>query len=135
VLFACGLSAQQLPTAPPESVGISAERLDRMHRGMQAFIDRHDVGGIVTLVAREGKVVDVRAYGFQDVESKKPMRPDTIFRIASMSKPITSVAVMRLYEDGKLLLSDPISKYIQSFKNQTVIAKGEGGTPSTVRAP
>src|SRR4051812_25646156 len=131
VLFACGLSAQQLPTAAPESVGISTERLDRMHRGMQGFIDRHEAGGVVTLIAREGKVVDVRAYGYQDVESKKPMRPDTIFRIASMSKPITSVAVMMLYEDGKLLLTDPISKYIPSFKNQTVIAKGEGGATST----
>jgi CubicO group peptidase (beta-lactamase class C family) len=131
VLLACGISAQQLPTAPPESVGISTERLDRMHRGMQGFIDRREAGGVVTLIAREGKVVDVRAYGFQDVESKKPMRADTIFRIASMSKPITSVAVMMLYEDGKLLLTDPISKYIPSFKNQTVVAKSEGGATST----
>ena len=95
--------------ATPESVGLSSERLERLHRGMQGFVDRHEAGGIVTLVAREGKVVDVYATGFQDVESRTPMRPDTIFRIASMSKPITSVAVMMLYEEGKLLLTDPVS--------------------------
>src|SRR4051812_35935814 len=127
VLFGTGLAAQQLPTATPESVGISTERLERMHKGMQGFIDRKEAGGVVTLVAREGKVVDVKAYGFQDVESKKPMRPDAIFRIASMSKPITSVAVMMLYEDGKLLLSDPVSKFIPSFKTQMVATKDASG--------
>jgi len=79
VFLGRGLAAQQLPTAPPASVGISSERLERMHRGMQAFVDRREVAGIVTLVAREGKIVDVHAVGFQDVESRKPMRADTIF--------------------------------------------------------
>ena len=129
VLLGCGLAAQQLPTAPPPSVGISTERLERMHRGMQAFVDRREVAGIVTLVARDGKIVDVHAVGFQDVESKTPMRADTIFRIASMSKPITSVAVMMLYEEGKLLLTDPIAKYIPSFKNQRV-ATGTSTEPA-----
>src|SRR6266851_512639 len=131
LLFGLGLGAQQpplLPTAAPESVGLSSERLDRMHRGMQAFVERHEAGGIVTLVAREGKVADVHAVGFQDVGSNRPMRPDTIFRIASMSKPITSVAVMMLYEEGKLQLTDPISKYIPTFKNQRVVSTAEGGT-------
>jgi len=129
VFLGRGLAAQQLPTAPPASVGISSERLERMHRGMQAFVDRREVAGIVTLVAREGKIVDVHAVGFQDVESRKPMRADTIFRIASMSKPITSVAVMMLYEEGKLLLTDPISKYIPSFRNQRV-ATGTATEPA-----
>ena len=129
VLLGCGLAAQQLPTAPPPSVGISTERLERMHRGRQAFVDRREVAGIVTLVARDGKIVDVHAVGFQDVESKTPMRADTIFRIASMSKPITSVAVMMLYEEGKLLLTDPIAKYIPSFKNQRV-ATGTSTEPA-----
>ena len=109
LLLAAGLCAQQpspLPAAAPDRVGISVERLDRLHRGMQAFVDRHEAGGIVTLVARDGKVADVHAVGFQDVGSNRPMRPDTIFRIASMSKPITSVAVMMLYEEGKLQLTD-----------------------------
>ena len=135
LLFGLGLGAQQPPpplTAVPESVGISSERLDRMHRGMQAFVDRHEAGGIVTLVAREGRVADVHAVGFQDVASNRPMRPDTIFRIASMSKPITSVAVMMLYEEGKLQLTDPVSKYIPAFKNQRVVRAAEGGTVNFV---
>jgi CubicO group peptidase (beta-lactamase class C family) len=120
-------AAQQLPSAAPETVGISAERLQRLHRGMQGFVDRREVAGIVTLVAREGKIVDVHASGFQDIENRVAMRPDTIFRIASMTKPVTSVAIMMLYEDGKLLLTDPVSKYIPSFRNQRVLGNGEGG--------
>jgi CubicO group peptidase (beta-lactamase class C family) len=89
-------AAQQRPAATPAAVGISSERLERLHQGMQALVDRHEAGGIVTLIARDGKVVDVHASGFQDVESRTPMKTDTIFRIASMSKPITSVAVMML---------------------------------------
>jgi len=90
-------AAQTRTAVPaPESVGISSERLGRLHQGMQTFVDRHEAGGIVTLVAREGKVVDVHASGFLDVESRTPMKTDAIFRIASMTKPITSVAVMML---------------------------------------
>jgi len=112
--------------ATPESVGISTERLGRLHRGMQALVDRKEAGGIVTLVARDGKIVDVHTNGFQDVESKTPMRENTIFRIASMSKPITSVAIMMLYEDGKLRLNDPVSRFIPAFKQQRVAnEKGE----------
>jgi CubicO group peptidase (beta-lactamase class C family) len=120
-----------LPTAAPESVGISSERLARLHAGMQAYVDRKEVGGIVTLIARDGKVVDVHASGFRDVEAQTPMRPDTIFRIASMTKPITSVAVMMLQEEGKLLLTDPVSKFIPAFKGQRVI--GEGGVTAPAR--
>jgi CubicO group peptidase (beta-lactamase class C family) len=135
LLFVCGLQGQQapaLPTASPESVGISSQRLERLHAGMQRFVDQHEVGGIVTLVAREGKVVDVHAVGLQDVASKRPMRTDTIFRIASMSKPITSVAVMMLYEEGKLKLADPVSKFIPAFKSQRVVSSAEAGTASFV---
>lgn len=132
VLSAAAASAQELPTGTPESVGMSAERLERMHKGMQGYVDRKEAGGIVTLVAREGRVVDVKTYGVQD--AGKPMRPDTIFRIFSMSKPITSVGVMMLYEEGRLLLTDPVSKYIPSFKNPKVLVRGEGGATSTVPA-
>jgi CubicO group peptidase (beta-lactamase class C family) len=118
-------------TATPESRGISSERLGRLHQGMQAYVDRREAGGIVTLIAREGKVVDVHASGFQDVESHTPMKADTIFRIASMTKPITSVAVMMLAEEGKLFLTDPVSKFIPAFKGQQVIA--EGGTTVPAR--
>jgi CubicO group peptidase (beta-lactamase class C family) len=123
-------SAQQRSVTTPESAGVSTERLGRLHQGMQAFVDRHEAGGIVTLVARDGKVVDVHASGFQDVESRTPMKTDTIFRIASMSKPITSVAVMMLYEEGKLLLTDPVSKFIPAFKTSTVMAADGTTTPA-----
>jgi CubicO group peptidase (beta-lactamase class C family) len=111
--------------ATPESVGISTERLGRLHRGMQEIVARREAGGIVTLVARDGKVVDVHATGFQDVESKTSMRENTIFRIASMSKPITSVAIMMLYEEGKLRLNDPVSRFILAFKQQRVTNEKE----------
>src|SRR5262245_18874912 len=111
--------------ATPESVGISTERLQRLHQGMQGFVDRREVGGIVTLVARDGKTVDLHASGFQEVEKKTPMRTDTIFRVASMTKPITSVAIMMLYEEGKLQLTDSVTRFIPAFKGQRVA--GEGG--------
>jgi CubicO group peptidase (beta-lactamase class C family) len=113
-------------TATAESVGISTQRLGRLHAGMQAIVDRKEAGGIVTLVARDGKIVDVHTNGFQDVESKTPMRENTIFRIASMSKPITSVAIMMLYEEGKLRPNDPVARFIPAFKQQRVVnEKGE----------
>jgi CubicO group peptidase (beta-lactamase class C family) len=105
----------------PSAVGVSAPRLQRLHDGMKAFVDRKEVAGVVTLVIRDGKTVDLHATGYQDIESRKPMRPDTIFRIASMTKPVTSVAVMMLYEEGKLLLTDPVSKFIPSFRNMAVL--------------
>jgi CubicO group peptidase (beta-lactamase class C family) len=117
--------------ATPESVGISTQRLGRLHAGMQAIVDRREAAGTVTLVARDGKVVDVHANGFQDAESKTPMRENTIFRIASMTKPITSVAIMMLYEEGKLRLNDPVARFIPSFKQQRV--SGENGAMENAR--
>jgi CubicO group peptidase (beta-lactamase class C family) len=131
------VSAQQPAVAPPAaatpaSVGVSAERLARLHAGMQGFVDRKEAGGIVTLVARDGKVVDVHASGFQDVAAKTPMRTDTLFRIASMTKPVTSVALMMLYEEGKLLLTDPVSKFIPAFKSSRVL-EGAAAEPVPAR--
>ena len=100
---------------------------------MQGFVDRKEVGGIVTLVAREGKTVDLHAVGFQDVEKNVPMKTDAIFRIASMTKPITSVAIMMLYEEGKLFLTDPVSKFIPAFKSSTVL-EGAGAEAKPVAA-
>jgi len=134
VLFAPVVGAQRIPTASPESVGVSTERLDRLHRGMQALIDQHQVGGIVTLLMRDGKLLDLKAYGAQDAAGK-PMQTDTLFRIASMTKPITSVAIMMLYEDGKLQLTDPLSKFIPAFREMKVLAPGTNGAqPSVVPA-
>ena len=117
-------SAAPQPSLTPAAVGVSPQRLVRLHEGMQRFVDRNEVAGVVTLVSREGRTVDTHATGFQDLESKTPMRTDTLFRIASMTKPITSVAVMMLYEEGKLLLTDPVSKFIPSFKSTQVLEAG-----------
>ena len=141
VLAHYAISAQQTaaPTAPPEQpsstatperVGIASDRLARLHRSMQEFVDRREAGGIVTLIAREGKVVDLHASGFQDVENRTPMKTDTIFRIMSMTKPITSTAVMMLAEEGKLLLADPVSRFIPAFKGQRVVADGGATVPA-----
>jgi CubicO group peptidase (beta-lactamase class C family) len=113
-------TAQGLPAARPEEVGMSAERLGRIRTGMQRYVDRGLVPGVVTLVARRGRVVHFDAIGHRDVEAKAPMTTDTIFRIASMTKPIASVALMMLYEEGHFLLSDPISKYLPEFANMKV---------------
>lgn len=104
----------------PASVGLSAERLERMHAAMKGFVDRKEVSGVVTLVAREGKTVDLYAVGQADIDKNVPMKTDAIFRIASMSKPITSVAIMMLFEENKLFLTDPVSKFIPAFKNVQV---------------
>jgi CubicO group peptidase (beta-lactamase class C family) len=99
---------------------------------MQGFVDRNEAAGIVTLIARDGKIADLHAVGFQDKESKTPMRTDTIVRIASMTKPVTSVAVMMLYEEGKLFLTDPVTRFIPSFKGSRVI---EGTDPNAAPVP
>ncbi|MGH9839563.1 MAG: serine hydrolase domain-containing protein [Blastocatellia bacterium] len=116
-----------LPTAKPEDVGMSSERLDRIHAAMQRYVDRRLTSGVVTLVARRGRVVYLDTAGYRDFEAKAPMTPDTIFRIASMTKPIASVALMTLYEEGHFLLSDPIAKSLPEFKEMkvAVIPSGE----------
>jgi len=104
----------------PESVGFSSERLERLHELMQQTVDQKQIAGMVTILARHGKVVDYRAYGQRDMASGTAMTKDTIFRDYSMTKPITGVAMMILYEEGKWLPSDPISKYIPEFAHLKV---------------
>ena len=113
-------SVAGLPAAKPEDVGMSSERLARIHTAMQRYVDNGLVPGVTTLVARRGRVVYQDSVGFRDVESKAPMMADTIFRIASMTKPIASVALMMLYEEGHFLLSDPIAKFLPEFANPKV---------------
>ncbi len=111
-----------LPTAKPEEVGMSSERLARIRVAMQRYIDRKEVPGVVTLVARRGKVVHFDALGFRNAEARDAMTTDTIFRIASMTKPIASVALMMLYEEGYFLMTDPISKWLPEFADMKVAA-------------
>ena len=111
---------QGLPMAVPEGVGVSAERLERIRPVMQDYVDKGHLPGFLTVVARHGKIVHFETIGMRDVENKKPVEPDTIFRIYSMSKPITSVAVMMLYEEGRFQLGTPVSKFIPEFENMKV---------------
>src|SRR4051812_2954886 len=99
--------------APPpahletENIGMSAERLPRIHPMIQGHIDGGDFSGAVTLVARKGHVVHFDAHGFADLDARKAMSKDTLFRLASMTKPVTAVSILMLLEEGKLVLSDP----------------------------
>ncbi len=111
---------QGLPMAVPEEVGVSAERLERIRPVMQDYVDKGHLPGFLTVVARRGKIVHFETIGMRDVENSKPVEPDTIFRIYSMSKPITSVAVMILYEEGHFQLGTPVSKFIPEFKDMKV---------------
>jgi len=118
-----------LPTATPESVGFAPGALDKMDAGMQDLVDKKHLAGIVTLVARKGKVVQHKAYGVQSLETGAPMRTDSIARIYSMTKPVTGVAMMMLYDEGKWQPSDPISKHIPAFANLKVYAGDKDGAP------
>ncbi len=114
-------TAQDLPVAKPEEVGVSSTKVEELSTFMQSLVDEGKIAGGVTLMARHGKVIHLRAVGMADREEKKPMTTDAIFRLASMTKPITSLAIMMLYEQGKLGLDDPLSKYIPEFQNPQVL--------------
>jgi CubicO group peptidase (beta-lactamase class C family) len=115
-------SAPALDMTPvsPESVGFSSERLDRLHSFLEGEIDQKQLAGAVTILARHGKVVEYRTYGVRDIATNAPMTKDTIFRDYSMTKPVTGVAMMILYEEGKWLPSDPISKFVPEFAHLKV---------------
>jgi CubicO group peptidase (beta-lactamase class C family) len=121
-------AAQSLPTAAPESVGMSSERLARVDATLQRYIDSNMVGGVVSLVARDGKVVHHSALGSRYIEGGEPMPEDAIFVIMSMTKPIVSTALMMLFEEGYFLLDDPISKYAPEFADKEVVVEGQGGS-------
>src|SRR5208337_4310907 len=101
--------------AKPETAGFDSQRLEHLHAMLQEAVDKKELAGVVTLLSRHGKVVDFRTYGQRDMASAAPMTKDTIFRIYSMTKPITGVAMMILFEEGKWLPNDPTSKYIPEF--------------------
>ena len=116
-----GHSSPLLTEDKPENVGMSSERLKRIDVFLQKSIDQKEIPGAVALVCRNGKIVYQKAFGSSDNVSNKALKTDDIFRIASMSKAITSTAVMMLWEEGLFKLDDPISKYIPEFKNPTVL--------------
>jgi CubicO group peptidase (beta-lactamase class C family) len=109
-----------MKTAAPEELGFSPDRLERIHTVMQRYVDQRTLAGMVTLVARHGSVIHFEKFGMQDIEANKPMELDTIFRIYSMTKPITSVALMMLFEHGLVRLTDPVTKFMPGFKKVKV---------------
>ncbi len=125
VFLAGCLQAQPLPLSSPEKEGISAERLKRLHASFEQVTKAGRPPGAVTMVVRNGRIVDWRAYGERDAEKHLPMEKDTICRIYSMTKPMTSVAVMMLVEEGKLALSDRVDRFIPEFQDLKVY---KGGT-------
>jgi CubicO group peptidase (beta-lactamase class C family) len=121
--------ASALPFATPESQGMSRARLDRMHAEVRRFVDEGLHSGVVTLVARNGRVVDLYSYGKRDIEAGLPMQPDTIFRIYSMSKIVTSVAALALLEEARFRLSDPVGDYLPELARMKVMTGGTAEKP------
>jgi len=129
---------KELPRAKPEAVGMSSERLARITAALSADVEAKKIPGAIVLVARHGKVVQFDAVGKIDPAGGAPMTKDAIFRIYSMTKPITTLTAMMLVEEGKLMLSDPVSKYIPSFAKMQVgveKADGAGGKPVLELSP
>ena len=116
---------QGLPMTVPEEVGVSTKRLKRIRSLLQGYYNSGQVSGFLTVVARRGKIVHFETIGMRDFEDSKPIEPDTIFHIYSMSKPITSVAVMMLYEEGHFQLNTPVSDFIPEFKDMKVYNKDQ----------
>jgi len=131
---ALAASAQSLQPASPGSVGLSAERLERLSDALQKYVYDGQVAGSVTLIARRGSIAYFEAFGERDHEAKQPMQTDAIFRIASQSKAIVSVAAMTLVEEGKLLLTDPVGKYLPEFMETKVAVARDGGGYDVLKA-
>ena len=123
-----------MPKGSAASLGFSPERLGKLHAGIQSYIDDGKHAGAISVIARNGKIVDFRTYGYRDLEAHAPMQPDTIVRIYSMSKVITSVAVLQLFEEGRFGLEDPVSRYIPELKDLKVCTGGTVENPTLVDA-
>ena len=119
-------SAREIPTAPPEKEGFSAERLGRLKAKFHAHVDEGRTAGVITLIARHGKVVHFDVYGKADIEANTPLRADSLFRMFSMTKPMSSAALLMLYEEGKFQLDEPLEKFIPEFRDLKVYVSGAG---------
>lgn len=133
ILSATGTAGQQATPKPAAAAGVSQDRFKRLDALLHEHIDQNRIAGIVVLVLRDGKPIYERALGWSDKEAKRPMAVDSIFRIASQTKALTSAAILALAEDGRLTPSMPVSRFIPGFANTTVAVKGESGM-STVPA-
>ena len=116
---------EDLRTIKPERVGMSSERLAKIKPHMQRYVDEGKVAGIQTIIARNGKIVHFEQVGTLNLDTGSEMKHDSLFRIASMTKPVATTAAMILFEEGKLLLDDPVEKYLPAFKDKKVLVDGE----------
>ncbi len=123
ILFLCGylITAQSsFEISSPEMQGVSSEKLELLNETMHSFVDNNDISAIQTAILKNGKLIHYDSYGNSDISEKNTLKSDDIFRIASMTKPIVSVGLMMLHEEGKFELDDPVYKYIPEFKNLSV---------------
>jgi len=119
-----------VPNGKPEDVGVSSERLHRITQVVQQYIDGKQISGAIAVVARRGRIVHFEATGLMDIEKRAAMRKDAIFRMASMTKPITGVAILMLVEEGKVRLTDPVSRFIPEFKDTKVAMEKPPAAPT-----
>jgi CubicO group peptidase (beta-lactamase class C family) len=134
LLASLPLAAQQLTKVPPAKVGLSADRLQRLTDVFNGYVHDGKLAGAVVLVARHGKVGYLKSVGYRDIESHSPMTDQVVFRVASQSKALISLGIMILQEEGKLLISDPVGKYIPQFDSTTVAVPNDGGGYTVVTA-
>ncbi|MBW8862930.1 MAG: beta-lactamase family protein, partial [Acidobacteria bacterium] len=136
-IVAVAAAATPFPRATPDSVGLSAAKLHDANALLLQYVDQHKIAGAVAAVARRGKLAWIAAAGVQDLAARPPMREDSIFRIYSMSKPVTAVAAMILHEQGRFSLDDPVAKYLPPF-DDVIVGSADAGSrkpsrPITVR--
>ena len=125
------LLAQDFQIENPENLGLSSIRLEQVDNLIKGAIEEQIIAGAVALVARHGQIAFMESYGMANIAEEKPMRADNLFRIASMTKPITSLAIMMLYEEGHFFLTDPVSLFIPEFENPHILAEEAGFSKST----
>lgn len=125
LIFASVAPAAEVPQAKPEAVGMSSAKLKKINAAVQKLVDDKKIAGAITMVARKGKIVHFEACGMRDVNSKQPVKKDTIMRFYSMTKPITTVAAMILFDQGKFKLDDPVEKYLPELKGLKVYGPGK----------
>jgi len=124
------IARAQLPSSSPSRAGFDPARLDVLHATAKRFVDEGQHAGLITLLARDGKIADIQTLGYRDLEKKLPMERNTICRIYSMSKIITSVGVLILMEDGRFNLDDPVSNYVPEMKDLKVLTGGTAEAPT-----
>jgi CubicO group peptidase (beta-lactamase class C family) len=131
LLVSSGALAREIPAATPDKQGFSAERLERLKAKTHSWVDQGGTAGVITLIARHGKIVHFDVYGKADIEDGKPMKADSLFRMYSMTKPVTSAALLMLYEEGKFQLDDPLEKHLPELKDLKVYSSGSGAQMQT----